>query len=121
MSAGGLISIGAISVRVRKPNYNWDANPNRHGNIPFSATGTMQWAQAQSVLELSRNRAARKTVSGDTGVQEWFVFDDALLGPMTGSYLIQSFNLAADWQWSGHGINYPVGFNLGAVFLASTS
>ena len=119
MSAGGLVAIGAITVRVRKPAYNWDATPNNHGNIPFTATGAMQWAQAQSVLELSRNRAMRETVSGDTGVREWFEFDDELLGPMTGDYLIQSFTLAADWQWSGHGINYPVGFSLAAVFLAA--
>jgi hypothetical protein len=115
----GLVSIGALVVTVRRPNFSWTSTPTGHGIRSASIAGVMQWAQAQSMSEMVANQTLRSTVAGQVGVRETLVFDDVLLGPFTGDYLLQSFDLLGDWQWAGHGIDYPVAFSMKAAYIGN--
>jgi len=124
----GLVSIGPVSVQVRKPTFNWTSVPGSHGFVgrahghrPASISGVMQWAQAQSMSDLVANPEDRVTLGAQTGLLEYLVFDDVLLIGFTGYYLLQQFDLLGEWQWAGHGINFPVGFSLKAIYLGDVS
>ncbi len=115
----GLAYIGPVAVRVRKPAFNWTSNPTSQGQRAGAFTGVMQWGQAQQLSELVDNPVLQQTEGPSVGVPETLWFDDVLLAQFSGRYLLQNFDLLGDWQWAGHGIDYPVAFALRCVFLGA--
>lgn len=115
----GLTNIGPVAVRVRKPAFNWTSSASAQGQRAGAFAGVVQWAQAQQLSELVDNPGRRLTIGPSNGVLEPLWFDDVLLAQFSGWYLLDSFELLGDWQWSGHGIDYPVAFSLKCVFLGA--
>jgi hypothetical protein len=109
--------IGPVAVRIRNPQFHWTSAPDGLGIRDCTVSGVMQWVSAQQCAELVDNPDRLVTIGAQAGVLEYLVFDDALLLSQTGWYLLQSFELQGDQQWSGHGLNYPVAFSLKAAFL----
>ncbi len=119
-----LTAIGPVSVQVRKPTFNWTSVPGVHGFVgkahghrPASISGVMQWPQALALSDLIANPTDRVTIGDQTGLLEYLNFDDVLLIGFTGYYLLQQFDLLGEWQWAGHGLNYPVGFTLKGIYI----
>lgn len=111
----GLVSIDAVPVDIRMPNFSEGGNPFGHGAGSFGLSGLMPWAAARTLKELSLNDAARTTTRGQTGVPVWLIFTGDEQEAVTGDYLLQSFDFTATYV--NRKIGY-VSFSMAAVYLA---
>jgi hypothetical protein len=84
-----------------------------------SIDGVLDWRKAHQLSELVDNPDRAVTIGGQTGVLEHLVFDDELLRPFAGWWLLQSFDISGEQQWSLAGVDGPVGFSLRGVFLGA--
>lgn len=110
-----LVSIGPVGVFHGNPEFSWDSSPTSRAGRRATIGGLTDWPEAQTLSELVANPAEQRTIGDATGVLEWVAFDDALLEPFTGWYLLSSFSLNPDQRSSVGGA--PVKFSLSAVFL----
>lgn len=111
----GLVSIGPVTVSHGDPQFGASATPLSHGIESFSIAGSCSWAAAHTLRELVKNPDARSTVGSRTGVLEWLEFDDALLEPFTGYYLLEAFSISAAQKDSLTTADVP--FTLSCAFL----
>lgn len=114
MALGNLREIGPVTVDYRNPSLTWTAAPTTHGIQPCKIAGTIPTAQGHTLRELCANPFTQTTVGGFTGVQEEIVMDGDHLEPLSGTYLLQSFefDVARDLVYGGR-----VAFTLSAVYL----
>lgn len=114
MALGNLREIGPVVVDYRNPSLSWTAAPTSHGIQPCTISGTIPEAQGHTLRELCANPDAQVTKGGFTGVQEEIVMDGSMLGPLSGTYLLQTFEFTVDRQfvYGGRGA-----FTLSAVYL----
>lgn len=110
----GLVSIDAVTVDVRMPNFSEGADPFAHGAAAFGLSGLMPWAQARTLKELSLNESARITTHGQTGVPVELVFAGDEQEAITGAYLLQAFDFTATYLHRKIGY---VSFELQAVHI----
>lgn len=101
------------------PRVTWTSQPTASGMRGGSISGVLTWAQAQQLSELVDNPDRATTIGGAVGVLEHLVFDDELLRPFAGWWLLESFDLAGEQQWSLAGVDGPVPFTLSGVFLGA--
>jgi hypothetical protein len=104
-----------------------------HGNPTFSFTGevlggmhaatvggTLAWSQAQQLAEMTVVQRRMVTAGAHTGVLEVLWFDDTLLAPFSGRYILKPAVLGqADSQWSVNGVGGPVPISMAAVFVGA--
>lgn len=111
----GLVSIGPVSLFHGNPDFSWSAAPTSRSGQAASISGLTDWDEAHELRELIANPALQQTVGGSTGVLEWIEFDDDLLGPFTGYYLLTAFAMSPTQDSSVGGS--PVAFSLSADFI----
>ena len=114
MALGNLREIGPVEVDYRNPSLNWTAAPTTHGIQPCTISGTILVAQGHTLRELCANPDNQTTVGGFTGVLDEIVMDGDHLAPLSGTYLLQSFNFDVDRPYVYAG---RVAFTLTAVYL----
>jgi len=111
---GNLQAIGPVVVDYRNPSLSWTAAPTSKGIQPCRISGTVVMESGHTLRELCANPAAQVTKGGFTGVQEWIAMTGDALGPLTGDYLLQSFDFNPDRQFVYAG---RVAFSLSAAYL----
>ena len=111
----GLVAIGPVAISHGNPQFGTAAAPTTHGIESVSISGSCSWSAVHTLRELVNNPAAQTTIGGYTGVLEWLEYDDDLLEPLTGYYLLERFNLDADQQDSLATTDAP--FTIQAAFL----
>lgn len=110
-----LVAIGPAEISHGDPAFTSTANPTGHGIRSRTIGGSCSWDAWHTLDELVANRAAQTTVAGHTGVLEWLEFDDDLLEPFTGYYLLEQWNGTAAQKDSLSADDVP--FSLTAAFL----
>lgn len=115
------VYIGSVPCRIRSSQHQWTSEPTAGGQRAATIAGVMQWPQAQYLSELVANPELAQTHGNATGVLEVISFgaDDPLLRMFSGWYLLMSFQITPEHQWSGHGVDYPVAFSLVCSFLGA--
>ncbi|MCA1569305.1 MAG: hypothetical protein LC798_03075 [Chloroflexi bacterium] len=115
-----LVSIGWVTVAFHgDPKFSWVASPTSRSGQDASISGLFDWIPAHQLREMVANTAAQRTIGGATGVLGWIEFDDDLLGPMTGYYLLSSCVPSADQQSSIGGA--PVELSISAHYLGDVA
>lgn len=101
------------------PTFSWVGEANEAGFRTASISGVLPWPKAHALSELTVNPANKRTEGGHTGLLEWLIFDDDLLRPFTGLYLLKPATLGtAEQKWSVSGPAAGiVPFSLSAVFV----
>ncbi len=111
----GLVAIGPVAISHGDPAFATSASPIDHGIESLSIGGSCSWAAAHTLRELVKNQDNRTTSAGHTGILEWLEFDDALLDPLTGYYILEGFSIDADQRSSLTTTDVP--FTLTAAYL----
>lgn len=111
----GLVAIGPVTISHGNPQFGTSGAPTEHGIESVSISGSCSWAAAHTLRELVKNPDAQTTVGGRTGVLEWLEYDDDLLGPLTGYYLLEGFSIDAGQKDSLTTTDAP--FTLAAAYL----
>lgn len=109
-----LAQVAPIAVTLFNPNASWTSQPNAAGVRTASLSGFVEWDVAHALSELCVNGVRSVGFAGAAGVLEYVDFDDDLLRPFRGWYLLHSCNLAADQPSSLTGL---VGIGLDATHL----
>lgn len=115
----GLVAIGPIAVSHGDPVFGVGADPTDHGMESVTIAGSCSWAAWHSLRELVGNPATRITKGGHDGVLEWLEFDDDLLGPLSGDYILERFTGNVAQKDSLTTTDAP--FTLQAAFIPETS
>lgn len=111
--------IGPIALAATDhgdPQFAWTSDPGASGQRDAQISGQLPWVQAQQLSELVDNPERRQTVGKASGVMEPLYFDDNLLGPFSGPYLLVSAPLQPQQVNSLSGFT-P--FSLKCVFLGA--
>lgn len=119
MTLGDLNAIGPVPVIYRDPKLSWTSTPTGHGIRSCSITGLIELAKAQELSELVNNPAAQVTIGPATGVLEWIDMDGDVVGPFEGWYLLESFELSVEHQYSFNGPTGPTPFSLTCTYLGA--
>lgn len=117
MAFGNLLAIGPVPVTYRDPKLSFSGDPTTHGISACSIGGLIEHNKAQQLRELVNNPTDRMTVGGFTGILEYVDFDGDTMSAFAGWYLLQSFEIQIEQQWSIHGVSGLTPFSLSAVFL----
>lgn len=110
-----LVAIGPVAISHGDPAFSSSASPTGHGIESLSIGGSCSWAASDTLRELVKNPADLRIVAGHEGVLAWLVFDDDLLGAITGYYLLEGFSRDADHRSSL--TTTDVSFSLTAAYL----
>ena len=114
-----LTAIGAITLTHFEPEFSWSSSPTSRSGRPTRISGMVEWDEAHELSELIANPARQQTMGGVTGVLETITFSDSLLGPFSGWYLLESFEMSPAQQHSLG--NSPVPISIAAVFLGAAA
>lgn len=111
--------IGPVALAANDhgdPQFTWTSDPGAGGERDAQISGQLPWSQAQQLSELVDNPERRQTVGKASGVLEQLYFDDSLLAPFSGSYLLVSFGLQPQQVNS---LSSLAPFSLKCVYLAN--
>ncbi len=111
----GLVAIGPVAISHGDPKFATSGGPTNHGIESVTIAGSCAWADVHTLRELVNNPSAQTTIGGRTGVLEWLEYDDDLLEPLTGYYLLGRFSLDAGQRDSLTDTDAP--FTLSAAYL----
>ena len=110
-----LAYIGPVPISFHgNPTASWISTPTASGQRDASIGGIVTWSEAHQLSELVANPARTQTIGNASGVLEPIWFSHTLLGPFRGWYLLRSFDLSGEQQWS---LTDIVPVSLEATFL----
>jgi hypothetical protein len=92
-----LVAVGPVTINHGDPTF--ATGSGTHGARLLTIGGSCSWAAWHTLDELVTT-SVKTTIKGYTGVLEWLAFDDALLAPLTGYYLLSDWRGSADQRAS---------------------
>lgn len=114
-----LTAIGAITLTHFDPEFSWSSAPTSRAGRPTRISGMLDWSQAIQLSELFANADRQETRGGVTGVKETFTFNDVLLGPFSGWYFVESYEMSPSQKHSLS--NSPVPVSISATFIGTAA
>lgn len=87
-----LVAIGPVAISHGDPAFSSAASGAGNGIRSRTIAGSCSWAAWHTLDELINNESLHRTIKGHKGVVEWLEFDDDLLTPFTGDYVLEQWN-----------------------------
>lgn len=109
-----LVSIGPFSTFHGDPEFSFSSVPTSRSGRKATISGLTDWEEAMGLSEFVGNPDEQVTIGDTTGVLDQVTFDDDLLGPFSGWWVLESFEIRPDHRAS---VGFPVSFSLSGSFL----